>query len=319
MLGRFLAMIVTAVIAAGCGAVVARPRTAPGGGGAPRSKSTSNALTPGRSSRHADYIVPVVAIQLVTPLTQYTAYVETLLRRLPRQIAALRAGASGGDRTDAEEAWVRAHATWLDLGQDDDAYGAFGELGERIDGLADGLPRTTGNAGFTGFHKVELDLWRRDDLAAAAADAAHLGVLVAELTPARIRADLPLKTVDLDSWVLRCHEILEDALRDSLSQDDDYGSNTELASLSADINATREMLKVLGPLISSRAPSIVPRATAELRALEAAIAAAGGPGARRNLERMPVRLRQALDAATGAAVETLAPISEILQVTVPGA
>jgi len=33
---------------------------------------------------------------------------------------------------------------------------------------------------------------------------------------------------------------------------------------------------------------------------------------------MPLRRRQALDASTGAAVETLAPVSEILQVTVPG-
>ena len=113
-------------------------------------------------------------------------------------------------------------------------------------------------------------------------------------------------------------QILEDALRDSLSQDDDYGSNSDLATLAADVNATHEMLAVLAPLITARRPKIAPTATTDLRVLARAIDAAGGPAAHRNLRAMPLRQRQALDAATSEAVETLAPISEILQVTVPG-
>jgi high-affinity iron transporter len=183
--------------------------------------------------------------------------------------------------------------------------------------MADGLPHTIDNPGFTGFHKVELDLWGHNT-AAAAVDIAHLAVLIRKLTPRVVQHDLPLTALGVDAWVLRCHEILEDALRDSLTQDDDYGSNSDLATLAADVGATHEMLDVLAPLITARRPEIVPTATTDLRTLARVIVKAGGPAAHRNLRTMPLRERQALDAATGAALETLAPVSEILQVTVPG-
>jgi high-affinity iron transporter len=266
----------------------------------------------------AGYVVPVATIQLAPPLAQYTVYVDRLLSRLPGQVRAIQSAAAQGSLSGAESAWVTAHMTWLDLGQDDDAYGAFGQLGEEIDGLADGLPNTIANPNFTGFHKIELDLWRRHDTGAAATDATELEKLVGKLTPAAVQADLPVKTLAIDAWVLRCHEILEDGLRDSLTQDDDYGSNTDLASLSADVSATREMLRVLAPLIEPRGPKIVPDATVDLATLEQTIRAAGGPGAHRSLVSLPLRQRQAINAATGAAVETLAPVSEILQVSIPG-
>jgi hypothetical protein len=81
---------------------------------------------------------------------------------------------------------------------------------------------------------VELDLWTRHDVSAAAGDAAGLAALVARLTPARIAADLPVDAASLSAWTHRSHEVLEDALRDSLTGDDDYGSATDLASVTAD-------------------------------------------------------------------------------------
>jgi iron uptake system EfeUOB component EfeO/EfeM len=266
----------------------------------------------------ASYVTPVATIQLVPALAQYTLYVNRLLTLLRQQVSTLDAAARHGDLSATETAWDTAHFTWLEVGQDDAAYGAFGDLGEQIDGLADGLPHTTHNPAFTGFHKIELDLWGHHDTATAAADTAHLAVLVRRLTPHEAQRDLPLTALGIDAWVLRCHEILEDALRDSLSQADDYGSNSDLATLAADVNATHEMLAVLAQLITARRPTIVPTATTDLRVLARAIDAAGGPAAHRNLRAMPLRQRQALDAATSKAVETLAPVSEILQVTVPG-
>jgi iron uptake system EfeUOB component EfeO/EfeM len=280
--------------------------------------ATGSVSVPASAAGGPTYVVPVATIQLIPPLASYTLYVERLLRKLRPQLATLERAAASGDLTGAESAWLTAHTTWLELGQDDDAYGAFGQLGEQIDGLADGLPGTTSNPNFTGFHRVELDLWRLHDTDRAASDARTLASLAAKLTPALIASDLPPKTLALDGWVLRCHEILEDALRDSLSQNDDYGSNSDLASLAADVTATREMLSVLAPLIKPRAPHIVPGGTADLATLERAITAAGGPIANRSLTSLPLRQRQALNEATGAALETLAPVSEIMQVSTPG-
>jgi high-affinity iron transporter len=274
--------------------------------------------TTASASVSSSYVAPVSTIQLASPVARYTIYADRLIAVLRRQVAALHAAAARGSLAPAESDWTTAHFTYLELGQDDDAYGAFGELGEQIDGLADGLPGTIHNPNFTGFHKIELDLWGHHSTTAAATDSARLATLVRRLTPSLVQHDLPLTAIGVDSWVLRCHEILEDGLRDSLSEDDDYGSNTDLASLAADVDATDEMLAVLAPLIEAREPKIVPTAISDLRVLARAITKAGGPSAHRSLRSLPLRERQALDSATGAALETLAPVSEILQVTVPG-
>jgi iron uptake system EfeUOB component EfeO/EfeM len=263
-------------------------------------------------------ITPIVAIELYQPLAEYKAYVYRLLARLRPQLRALHTAAARRHQRAAERDWLAAHVTWLEIGQDDDAYGAFGHLGEQIDGSAGGLPGTTSNPSFTGFHEVELDLWRRRDMPAAAADAKQLVSLVRRLTRATVANDLPNSTLALDGWVLRCHEILEDALRDSLTQNDDYGSNSDLTSLAADVTATREMLIVLAPLLEPRVPKIVTQGSRDLIAIDAAIQSAGGPETRRNLAQLPLRQRQTLDQATGAALETLAPVSELTQAAVPG-
>ncbi len=305
-----LAVASLSLVLGGCGSATASSTT--------RSRTRSVVTTSVSQVSRASYLTPVVTIQLAHPLAEYTAYVERLAQRLPGQVTAIETAASHGDLTGAESAWLRAHVTYLGIGEDDASYGSFGGLGEQIDGLADGLPQTTANPRFTGFHKVELDLWRHHNTAAAAADSHELLELVDRLTPTTITHDLPIQSLAVDSWILRCHEILEDGLRDSLSQTDDYGSNSDLASLAADVSATREMLTVLAPLIRPRAPRIVPRGSADLDTIARAIAAAGGSDARHSLTRLPLRERQSLDEAVGAATETLAPVSELLQVTVLG-
>jgi high-affinity iron transporter len=267
--------------------------------------------------RKLNYVVPVATIQLAQPLAQYTTYVDKLLAKLRPQLVALQSAAAAGDLAGAERDWLAAHVTYLEIGQDDAAYGAFGNLGQQIDGLASGLPNTTANPKFTGFHKVELDLWRDHDTTTATSDSEQLIGSTSQLTVQKIAADLPLSAASVDGWVLRCHEILEDGLRDSLTGGDDYGSNSDLASLAADVDATKEMLHVLTPLIRPRGSTIVPQATIELRTLQATIGAAGSD-AHTTVVVLPVRRRQAIDEAVGTALETLAPVSEILQAAAPG-
>jgi high-affinity iron transporter len=254
----------------------------------------------------------VSIVQLYHPLTRYTKYEAATLAKLRGQLATLAGRLSEGDVAGARSAWLAAHLSWLRLGQDDGAYGAFGSLGNRIDGTASGDVGTTSSRSFTGFHRVELDLWRRNDLVAAQADTAVLRKLVGSLNRRALSRDLPNAPLALDSWVLRCHEILEDALRDSLSQNDNYGSDSDLDSVRADVTATREMLTVLGGLIQTRAPGLVPTAKRELRAIDSALAAAP---AHTDLAALPARVRERIDAAVGAALETLAPVSELMEIS----
>jgi high-affinity iron transporter len=310
-----LAALLLAALLVGCGST--HRSTLPTPSATTRISTSTNSRS-SRATTASAYVAPVTVIELVPPLAKYSVYVDKLLGLLRTQVGALRSAIRGGEIPAAELEWSKAYFTWLELGQDDDAYGAFGELGQQIDGLAAGLPHTVANPNFTGFHKVELGLWRDHDIHAATTDSARLAALVAKLTPTRVQHDLPLTATSLDSWVLRCHEILEDAIRDSLTQDDDYGSDSDLTSLTADVNATYEMLNVLGPAIRARRRQIAPDAATDLRTIAQAIVKAGGPSRHRDLRTLPRRERQALDSATGAAAEALAPVSEILQIAVVG-
>jgi high-affinity iron transporter len=253
----------------------------------------------------------ITIVQLYQPMAEYTRYVSATLAKLRRQLAALDSRLGAGDVAGARSAWLAAHLSWLALGQDDGAYGAFGNLGNQIDGTADGDVGTTSSPSFTGFHRVELDLWGRRHPAAARADVATLTKLVSSINQPALGQDLPDTTVALDSWVLRCHEILEDALRDTLSGNDDYGSHTDLAAIGADVTATREMLRVLGGLIKARGSGLIQTALGQLAAIDAAIS----PTREVAIAALPQVRRQRIDAAVGAALETLAPVSELMQIS----
>jgi hypothetical protein len=229
-------------------------------------------------------VVPVYAADLIPALDSYRAYV----------------------------AKSTAHLTWLRIGQDDGAYGAFGNLGGAIDGSADGIVGGVKSPSFTGFHRIELDLWRRSSLTAAAKDTRRLSSLLAQLRRQPLRNWLPATTLGLTNFTLRCHEILEDALRDSLSADDDYGSGTDLASLTADVAATREFLSIFGPLIEPRSRGLVGTAEVQLTAVLRAVAGGHHGDRWTPIAALPTIQRLRIDAAVDAALQTLAPVSELL-------
>ncbi len=251
----------------------------------------------------------------VVPLIDYRLYVGGELQTVRADVNALAGAISAGNLAEAEADWLAGHLAWLNLGQDDGAYGCFGELGAEIDGTAAGLVGGTANPQFTGFHKVELDLWTDKNLTAAAADTATLQQLVKTLMAVPIGTELPATEAGLASWVLRPHEILEDALRDSLTGDDDYGSATGLVSITADVGAVRRMLGLLAPVLDPLAPHLVARVNGQLGAIIAAVDQAQGNGASVAISGLPALARERVDAAVGAALETLAPVPDLLTST----
>jgi hypothetical protein len=248
-------------------------------------------------------------------LYEYRSYVARMLSTVRSQVVALSSAIGSGNLAKAQTAWLTAHLTWLDIGQDDGAYGCFGALGGEIDGLAAGHPLGTADPGFTGFHRIEFDLWTKHDLSAAATDTAALQRLLARLVKVPLSTYLPATAGGIANWLLRPHEVLEDALRDSLTADDDYGSGTDLASITADVAGVREMLRELEPGLVLFAPRLVVDARAELGALIGAIDATRVNGAWVPVENLPTRQRELIDADVGAALETLAPIPDLLTST----
>jgi len=249
------------------------------------------------------------------PLVNYRVDMARHLVAVRTDLRALAGDISSRNLAEAESDWLAAHLAWLDIGQDDGPYGIFGELGDEIDGTAAGLVGGTASPQFTGFHKVELDLWKDGNLAAATVDTATLQQLVKTLIAIPLATDLPGTSAGIASWVLRPHEILEDALRDTLTGDDDYGSGTGFASVTADVAATEEVLGLLAPVLNPLAPGLVARADGQLSAVVAAVDQTQVNGAWVAVGDVPPLARERVDAAVGAALETLAPIPDLLTST----
>jgi hypothetical protein len=250
------------------------------------------------------------------PMNTYRfRYVLKELGTLRLDVTALAAAINAGSLAQAQSAWLTAHLTWLAIGQDDGAYGCFGALGGEIDGTAAGLVGGTASPQFTGFHKIEFDLWTEGNLAAAAADTATLQQLVKTVIGTPVETFLPSSQAGIANWLLRPHEILEDALRDTLTGDDDYGSGTGLASITADVSAVTEMLGLLAPVVDPLAPHLVAHANEQLNAILAAVDQTQVNGAWVAVSGLPPLARERVDAAVGAAVETLAPIPDLLTST----
>ena len=248
-------------------------------------------------------------------LSEYRAYVARKLSTLETQVAAMDAAIRSGDLAKAQSTWLTAHLTWLEIGEDDGAYGAFGALGGKIDGLAAGHRLGTADPGFTGFHRIEFDLWTKHDLQAAANDAAILQHLLAELMKVPLSTYLPGTPTGIGNWLLRPHEVLEDALRDSLSANDDYGSGTDLASTTADVAAVRTLLSELEPVLTPVAPHLLSDARAQLESLIGAIGKDHENESGMSINDLPTRQRQQVDADIGAALETLASLPDLLTST----
>ncbi|MGC4111281.1 MAG: EfeM/EfeO family lipoprotein [Nocardioides sp.] len=259
-------------------------------------------------------VTPLSKTDIAGPYRAYRRYVADGIATLQTKVADLSTAVSGGDLATAKSAWLDARLSWLLLGQNNASYGAFGPLGGRIDGTAAGLAGGTGDPAFTGFHRVELDLWDSGDLSAAATDTTTLETLVGRLAARPTGKWLPASKGAESSWILRVHEVLEDALRDSLSGHDDYGSGTTLSSLTADVAATREDLGLLAPLVKPRSPHLVAATRKRLDHLSHVVSALGSGGSYPALSDLTQAQREKVNAAVSGALEKLALVPALLPI-----
>ncbi len=255
--------------------------------------------------RGAGAVVPVTDDDLLGPAREYHAYVTAGLRVLTRQTGTLVRDIRRGDLAAARAAWLPAHLTYERLGA---AYGTFGNFDDEIDRRADGLAGGVASPGFTGFYRLEYGLWHGQRPAELRGPARRLGRAVRAL-----RAAFPQMEVDLLDLGLRTHEILENALQFQLTGHDDYGSGTTLATTAANITGTRELLRILRPLLVTRYRSL-PAVYSALDLLQRLVGAQRKPAGRWvPVRELAVITRERIDAAAGQALEVLAPIAVILE------
>ncbi|MFF4303020.1 iron uptake transporter permease EfeU [Streptomyces sp. NPDC001601] len=269
-------------------AVTSRPVTVSGGTGSTRA------------------VVPVSENDLAAPLEAYKAYVEQGLATLVAQTRTLDADIAGNHLAKARTDWLAAHLTYSSLGA---AYGTFEDYDQKINGRADGLPGGVADPDFAGFHRVEYGLWHAKTAGQLKAPVQALADAAAGLQKA-----FPAQEFDAGDLPLRAHEILENTLQFELTADTDEGSGTNLATANANLAGTRELLTVLRPLLTTRAPKLLPAVDADIARLQQLLDAEHRGASWTPVEQLDTVTRQRITGATGQLLEDLAPVPDLLEI-----
>ncbi|MFI2636186.1 iron uptake transporter permease EfeU [Streptomyces collinus] len=258
----------------------------------------------GAAGAHA--VVPVSERDLAAPLKAYRAYVDRGLATLVTQTGKLsddiRAGHLGAARAD----WLTAHRTYASLGA---AYGTFEDFDQKIDGRPDGLPGGVHDKDFTGFLRIEYGLWHGEPAAGLKGVAQQLAE-----DSAGLRKAFPHQDFDSSDLPLRAHEILENTLQFELTGDTDQGSGTGLATADANLAGTRELLSALKPLLTTRAPRLLPTVDADIARLQKLLDSAHHGTGWTPVDRLDRAAKARLDGATGQLLEDLSPVPDLLEV-----
>lgn len=248
-------------------------------------------------------IVPVTPDDTIPYAKKYQAITEAGLKVLATKTATVAADVRKGDLAAAKRDWLTAHLRYQTLGA---AYGTFADYDDEIDGNANAAG--TSSPDWAGFYRLEYGLWHGQSVKELTPVAAALAKNVNALL-----AWWPTQQIPLLDPGLRTHEILENALQFQLSGNDDYGSGTTLATTLANIDGTRTLLTLLHPLLAPRYPGL-PSVYTGLDQLQSLLEKEHQPnGSWVPVSALPTRTRQAIDAAAGAVLQSLAPIATIAE------
>jgi iron uptake system component EfeO len=251
--------------------------------------------------------MPVSAVtqgDLIEATKSYETYVKGQIPALVRLTTALRTAIADRDLGAARRAWLPAHLEYERLGA---AYDAFGDLDGAINGLPSGLPGGVHDRDWVGFHRVEYGLWHGESAASLLAQATSLQNGVKQL-------GARFATAQIDPLVLsiRAHEITENALQFELTGETDFGSHSNLATVSANLDGTSTVLGIIRPLLAPRDRQLstldteLARTTADLRAVHTP---AGWPP----IARLSRPERERLNSDLSQLCELLASVASILE------
>jgi iron uptake system component EfeO len=246
---------------------------------------------------------PVRAVttnDLVPAIKAYQSYVEDALPKLGELTNKLSGDIRSGDLASARRDWLPAHLEYERLGA---AYGAFGDADQAINGTTAGLPKGVADPKFTGFHRIEYGLWHGQSASELRPIAAQLVGTIMALT--RTFATARIQPLDIG---IRAHEIAENALQFELTGQTNYGSNSNLATVGANLEGTAVVLGILHGVIAPRYPELA-QTLAQLAKAKKDVAA----NDKTALDDLPTAKRELIDSDVSELTELLAPIASICE------
>ncbi|GAA1745698.1 iron uptake system protein EfeO [Luedemannella helvata] len=139
----------------------------------------------------------------------------------------------------------------------------FGDLDPKIDGREEVIEE---GMAFTGFHRIEKDLWVTGDVSKSGPIADQLMVDIKEIV-ARANAE-KLSPLQLANGA---KELLDEVATGKITGEEDRYSHTDLWDFAANVQGSKAAIAALRPVLQERAPDLVTQLDTNFTAVEAAL------------------------------------------------
>lgn len=189
----------------------------------------------------------------------YRRYVGSQIEALVPETAEFAAAGKAGDSAGAKALFPVARTYWERI---EPVAESFGDIDPKIDGREDD-EREPG-AGFTGYHRLEKDLWVDGLQPDSAAVADQLMADIDELIAA-------VETVELTPVQLAngAKELLDEVATGKITGEENRYAHTDLWDFKANVEGSRGAVAALRPVIDERDPALGPALDERFAAVDA--------------------------------------------------
>lgn len=203
-------------------------------------------------------VAPDAALGQVTASYQryVTSQTGALLTKTEEFVAAVKAG----DVAKAKALYPVARTYWERI---EPVAEIFGDLDPKIDGREEVIEE---GMAFTGFHRIEKDLWTTGDISKDGPIADQLLTDVKEIV-AKANAE-KLNPLQLANGA---KELLDEVASGKITGEEDRYSHTDLWDFSANLEGSKAAIAALRPALEQRAPELVKQLDAEFANVEATL------------------------------------------------
>ena len=243
-------------------------------------------------------VAPDAALAQAT--ASYQRYVASqtgaLLTRTEEFVAAVKAG----DVAKAKALYPVARTYWERI---EPVAEIFGDLDPKIDGREEVIEE---GMEFTGFHRIEKDLWQSGDISRDGPIAHRLLADVKEIV-ARANAE-KLNPLQLANGA---KELLDEVASGKITGEEDRYSHTDLWDFSANLEGSKAAIAALRPALEQRSPELVTQLDTEFANVEKALGQhRAGDGWKLHTELSKAQLKEMSDSINALAE----PISKVAAV-----
>jgi iron uptake system component EfeO len=194
---------------------------------------------------------------LAAATESYQRYVKSQTAALLEKTQEFVAAVKAGDAAKAKELFPISRTYWERI---EPVAEIFGDLDPKIDGREEVIEE---GMEFTGFHRIEKDLWQTGDISKSGPMADRLMTDVNEIV-AKANAE-KLSPLQLANGA---KELLDEVATGKITGEEDRYSHTDLWDFAANVEGSKAAIASLRPALEQRAPDLVKQLDTEFANVE---------------------------------------------------